>query len=434
MNRNIFLLLIAAILSLALTACTASSTSTDPAPTPQVAANPSVSVEESTIVYQGDITADGVAEVASQYTEDITRLIITSRGGDMYAAMDLGSFVFDHALGVEVKDYAVSAAANYVATAAKTLYLHKDSVLGFQGGISVFGRDDEVLERDFFDKIGVESQITSLGTQENFAVQAKDKDGFTYTLGALAKLGLQDVSLLDGTWESPSNDMFDLFTIGRDEFYSTSYRAYESTPDAPPIEYSVTVEGSAILYDGELAYAGLEEIKDLYTDQIDRLVINSPGGEINIGMDFGDFIFEHKLDVEVRDLAFSSAANYVITAADTLYLHKEAVIGWHGGATQEVDNPEIEEGGEYYEYNQDSIKRETAFYEKIGVDQRITVYGQEEKFLEKAAEIGAFGWTYDVQTLHTMGLDDVQSIGEDWVPNTTLTFMGNSFPLLLIDE
>ncbi len=442
MNRKLILLVIAVITSIGLVAC-GSNTEAEQTIAPESVApdtilteaeNPSVSVLENSIIYSGDITPEGVERVKSLFTDEITKLVITSKEGDMHAGMDLGEFVYDNGLDVEVKDYAFSTAANYVITSAKTLHLNENSVIGFNGGLSDVSREDEKLERDFFKKIGVQQQITSLGNKASFADKAKDKDGFTYTIEALDKLGVKNIMYHGETWENPSNDMFDLFTINRDEFYSTEYMDYESAPDAPPIEYSVTVEGNSIIYDGELSSNGLEEIKDLYTAEIDRLVINSPGGEINVGMDFGEFIFDNKLDVEVKELAFSSAANYVITAADTLYLHKDAVIGWHGGATQEIDSPEVQVGGEFYEYNQDSIKRETEFYEKIGVNQQITVYGQDEKFLEEAMEIEAFGWTYDIETLNKLGVDSVEFVGEPWIPNTTLNFMEHSFNLLLIDE
>ncbi len=432
MNKKITLLLITVIVSIILVAC--SFTGEAVPPTAPETENPSISVLENSIIYNGDITTEGVEQLKALYTQDISKITITSKAGDMYAGIDLGEFVFDNGLDVEVKDYAFSAAANYVITAAKTLYLYENSLVGFSGGLSSINREDERLERDFFRKIGVQQQITSLGNKDTFAEKSKGKDGFTYTIDAFDKLGLSNIILLDEKWENPTSEMFDLFTINRDEFYSTEYMSYENAPDVPPIEYSVTLDGNSIIYDGELSSNGLEEIKDLYTQEIDRLVINSPGGEINIGMDFGEFIFDNKLDVEVKELAFSSAANYVITAANTLYLHKDAVIGWHGGATQELDIPEVQEGGEFYEYNQDSIKRETEFYEKIGVNQQITVYGQNEKFLEKATEIEAFGWTYDLETLNKLGVDNIEFIGETWTPNTTLNFMEQSFNLLLIDE
>ncbi len=437
MNKKIMVIFIIIIISFTFIACTANSnvdeifTSNNELDEKE---NFNISVLENSIIYNGVITPEGVNQVKELYSNHISRLIITSKAGDMHASIALGEFIFDHKLDVEIKDYVFSAAANYVITASKTLYLHKDSVIGFSSRSSDLSREDEKLEQDFFKKIGVEQQITSIGTKESFTHSAVGKDGFTYTIDAFDKLGLKNITLLHGEWDSSSNDAFDLFTIKRDEFYSTEYMNYENEPDQPPLEYEVTVEGNSIIYDGEVASSGLEKIKDLYTDQIDRIVINSPGGEINVGMDFGEFIFDNKLDVEVRNLAFSSAANYIITAANTLYLHKDSVIGWHGGATQEIDSPEVQEGGEFYEYNQDSIKRETEFYKKIGVNQRITVYGQEEQFLEEATELGAFGWTYTIEALNQLGIDNIEFIGNPWVPNTTLEFMDNRFPLLLIHQ
>ena len=47
-----------------------------------------------------------------------------------------------------------------------------------------------------------------------------------------------------------------------------------------------------------------------------KLMISSPGGEIGLGMELGEWVREHNLDIEVANLCASSCANYVFTAAN----------------------------------------------------------------------------------------------------------------------
>ncbi len=427
MTRKIIAIIIAAsLIATVVAGCMMTKTDENMNTSNQVEAT--IKIEGNTIVYDGEITDDGVKQAQSLYSDSINKLVINSKNGDMKAGIALGEFVFDNELSVEVKDYAISAAANYVITAAKKLYLNENSVVGFNGGIAHLSKEDSGIESEYFSKIGVEQQITTLGQRQDFTEKLKDKDGFTYSLDALDKLGVKNVEIIGDEWKT--NDKY--FVINRDDFYSQAYLNYD-TPDVTN-DLSVYRDGNSIVYDGYISVLGLQKVRDLYTDDVDRIVLNSGGGEINVGMDFGDFIHEKGLDVEVRNLAFSSAANYLITAAKTLYLHENSVIGWHGGATQEDDNPETKEGGEWYEYHIDSIKRETAFYEKIGVDQKITVYGQNGDYDEIANELMAIGWTYDLDTLRKMGVENIELIDGEWAPNTKLQFGEQALNLFVVDD
>lgn len=178
----------------------------------------------------------------------------------------------------------------------------------------------------------------------------------------------------------------------------------------------VHVEGSSIIYDGPMAEEGVEKVKALYTDAIDRLVLNSPGGEINIGMDLGEWVFDKGLDVEVKGVAFSSAANYVFTAGRNKYLHKDSMLGWHGGVTQDNDNFFMELFMK--KYLREGKEREAAFFEKIGVDQRSTVYGQRPEFDEYSEEQNYVGWTYSLEAMEQLGIKNVKLLDGQWTPSS----------------
>ena len=176
----------------------------------------------------------------------------------------------------------------------------------------------------------------------------------------------------------------------------------------------VNIVGNAIVYDGPMADEGVDQVKQLYTQNINRLVLNSPGGDINIGMDLGEWVFDHQLDVEIKSHAFSSAANYVFTAGKTKYLHKDSMVGWHGGVTQDDDSLFFKLFmGRYLE---EGKIREKAFFEKIGVDQRSTVYGQRPEFAQYDDYVG---WTYSLAAMEQLGIRNIELLDGEWSPPAT---------------
>ncbi|MGL4284014.1 hypothetical protein [Eubacterium aggregans] len=154
----------------------------------------------------------------------------------------------------------------------------------------------------------------------------------------------------------------------------TAFMLLKPTGTEEENHVDVHVEGSSIVYNGPMVAEGIEQAKQLYSPNITRLVLNSPGGEINIGMDLGEWVYNHGLDVEIKNTAFLSAANYVFTAGRNKYLHKDSMVGWHSGVTQDNDNFFMKLLMK--NYLEEGQTREKAFFEKIGVDQQSTIYGQ----------------------------------------------------------
>ncbi len=207
----------------------------------------------------------------------------------------------------------------------------------------------------------------------------------------------------------------------------------ESEELQPLVAAQVYVEGDYIFYDGDIHEDSIQKVKELYTDNISRIVLNSLGGEINNGMDLGDFIHEKGLDVEIRNTAFSSAANYVALAAKTLYLSPDSLLGFHGGATQDEEAYEgipAEQKAILDEYLKASKAREDGFYKNIGVNQKITVIGQEERFDAKAE--GNIGYTYSIEALKALGVENIVLTEGVW--NTPTTFPNDNEAHLFVIE
>lgn len=66
----------------------------------------------------------------------------------------------------------------------------------------------------------------------------------------------------------------------------------------------------------------------------EKLIINSPGGEIFSAMAIAKLVRERNMDVEVRSLCASACANYIFPSGRKKYLGSDAVIILHGGLQQ----------------------------------------------------------------------------------------------------
>lgn len=164
------------------------------------------------------------------------------------------------------------------------------------------------------------------------------------------------------------------------------------------------------LSDGCIEYQGLitseanDGVFELYQEASPKptaIVIESHGGAAGAAMQLGMWMVDHELDVKVDTYCYSSCANYVFLAGRNKFLAPHASIMWHGGVTQPIDRAELEHllddmlGAldddaraavlaerprerllEQMEASRlELVARETEFFERIGVDQRITVLG-----------------------------------------------------------
>ena len=163
-----------------------------------------------TINYNGEINPDNVAAfeqgIANSSTQ-ITSLVITSGGGDVFAGIRLGELVYRHKLKVTVDKVCASSCANYVVTASDDVTIKQDALLGWHGGALqplLYGSEDlskysktmveyilqwEQAERVFFDKVKVNQAVTVLGMMPGI----KDKRNtplYSYDQQTLKALGL----------------------------------------------------------------------------------------------------------------------------------------------------------------------------------------------------------------------------------------------------
>lgn len=187
----------------------------------------------------------------------------------------------------------------------------------------------------------------------------------------------------------------------------------QSTQTIWPTANTIMVIDDTLVFDGMITGDSvLEAVRAVRESgaKITKLRITSQGGDMGVGIEFGYFVKENDLDVEISELCFSSCANYIIPAAKSVVVNANSMIGWHGGAKQadklwELSVPEKDRPAFMAYLNRLRVK-ETAFFGVVGVDQQITTYGQTIASSCQAAQM-TDGWYYSLEDLNKMGIKDI---------------------------
>ena len=198
----------------------------------------------------------------------------------------------------------------------------------------------------------------------------------------------------------------------------------------------VRLDGNQIIYRGGLTAEANAKVFALYEKASTKptlLSIRSPGGPIDVGLDLGEWTHQQGLDVRVDEFCFSSCANYIFTAGVRKILGKNAIIGFHGGASSESFNmaqmnatlakipaeqrekvrEEVEQ--QLKAYIVANKKREANFYQAIAVAQKITTLGQQGVY-HIYQKTGFKGWYYSLDDMEKLGLKNIHVVGGDWNP------------------
>ena len=191
------------------------------------------------------------------------------------------------------------------------------------------------------------------------------------------------------------------------------------------------------------ANEGVFELYETASPKPTTLVIESHGGGAAAAMRLGSWMLDNELDVRVDTFCYSSCANYVFLAGRNKLLASHASLMWHGGTTQSIQRPDLEHllddmlsslevearDAIVAEHPRDQllelmeksrlelVRRETQFFARIGVDQRITVLGQlfERELL--ANDRDYTGWDLSLADLEELGVHGIKVIDDEaWQP------------------
>ncbi|WP_333972492.1 hypothetical protein [Alteromonas mediterranea] len=210
----------------------------------------------------------------------------------------------------------------------------------------------------------------------------------------------------------------------------------------------VSIENRELVYEGPISAKNNERAITLYEAAVDKpstLVITSGGGNVDLGMDLGEFILEHDLDVKVNTFCFSSCANYVFTAGKNKWVGENAILGWHGDAASaywrdsdinamvrhlegEEKSKEWQELRQHYDdITRKSVVREKQFFKRISTDHALLTIGLSKDLVKAAVKQKARGWTVTPALLEKMGVSNIKFISSPWQPKNN-----PRFPLLIL--
>ena len=191
----------------------------------------------------------------------------------------------------------------------------------------------------------------------------------------------------------------------------------------------VTRSPGRLGYAGSLTADGLEQLKRADDPSVRTLAIRSPGGDVAVGIAFGEWVHGRGLDVVVVDFCISSCANYVFTAARTKRVVPGAFVAWHGNSHQLDMRAQIadaaaspEEAERAFGFMRELRTKEAAYFAKIGVSECLCRIGT-----ERLESPGLF--TMSPADMQRFGVDNVLAApeGRDDVPTETLDRFTLSF-------
>jgi len=185
--------------------------------------------------------------------------------------------------------------------------------------------------------------------------------------------------------------------------------------------FFVGIKDGVLIYQGSITKSSNLVIFQVFEKAIEkpkRLIISSPGGEIGVGMDLGEWIHSNKLNIEIKNICLSSCANYVFPAGNIKYLHKDSILMWHGSAWQKTWDTANSDDKFHTSYLPNMRERETAFYHRIGIDNFITVYGHSEITIwdQFKSFFGSslIGWDYSLDDIKRFGISNISLMDNDW--------------------
>ena len=216
---------------------------------------------------------------------------------------------------------------------------------------------------------------------------------------------------------------------------------------------TLSVEGSTVVMIGDLDDGFYESFLSFVRgreNEITTLRVNSGGGITDEGIKLGHWIFEHRVDVVVDGLCFSSCANYIFTAGRNKTIMADSIVGWHGSEQQDEhiarglgltveellakqydesvaewgESPSPEGRRQFVEEvlsgRPAAVGEEQAFLEKVGVSVDALVYGFlpdqfEGYFVNASGEID--GWTFSIEDMARFGIGNVTYAGDGDYPS-----------------
>jgi hypothetical protein len=183
------------------------------------------------------------------------------------------------------------------------------------------------------------------------------------------------------------------------------------------------------IFHGSITEESVRNFKKKYVDiEIKYLDISSGGGQLLPSIELADWVREKNIVVKIRGICASACANFVFPAAHEKLIVSPGLVIWHGSAEQKSvrdEQEKFEEEKRIYETakppassteNQNFAKRQerfemiqkqrvaqAVFYQRIGMNERLTRLGQEP------VQYDIEWWTATPELMKAFGIDNVNT-------------------------
>ncbi len=145
---------------------------------------------------------------------------------------------------------------------------------------------------------------------------------------------------------------------------------------------------------------------DLSPKAGDIIVADVGGGDLDMAMDMGDFIYEHDNLVVVDGVCFSACANHLALGAKRLALIHDGVLSFHRGPASDQAIMKVIPSAYQPEWLRIS-HRGFRFFARRGIDPELT-FMPPEKYWDKSPEYWWMnGWIYSVAEMKKFGVNNV---------------------------
>ncbi|MBI2608143.1 MAG: hypothetical protein HYW47_00905 [Deltaproteobacteria bacterium] len=92
------------------------------------------------------------------------------------------------------------------------------------------------------------------------------------------------------------------------------------------------ISETVLKFEGEVIKGDIERFVEIYKPTDRALIVNSKGGDAQIGVKLGIILHEKNIDVIVDGICASSCANYIFIAAQNKNI-RSGIVGYHGNIT-----------------------------------------------------------------------------------------------------
>jgi hypothetical protein len=143
------------------------------------------------------------------------------------------------------------------------------------------------------------------------------------------------------------------------------------------------VSQDTVKIEGNIVSGDFAKLKLVLLPAVQRIVVNSFGGNAEEGLNMGELLRSHGVDVEVNDVCVSSCANYIFTSGRRKILN-QGVVGFHGNisATITIAKSETVEDlkksglsdaqiNDVLAHYGEIAKKEAAFFSSLGISQAL---------------------------------------------------------------